>query len=242
MQHMREIDEALNLFAPGQWIIGDDEGEPREFEPPVDVFPVFSRALVYYQDRAPGHAVQFDTVAGYEQMIGSGRFDTVCGVVDDAPNARCYHDDDCVFVSILFMLPDGSERVATSAARPMGDEAFQGWGEILGSDPVAFLAMYPEASRAAIGKRLLVSASDAVRNHPASELTDVSGPVLVRGLSSDTAPLAALIYLMQRAQHGDQQAAAELAIMQGASETPLGQKVAAPVLAEAAKRLKDAQR
>lgn len=241
MRQYEHVDQALNLFAPSDWITGADN-EPGEFTPPVEVFPTFKKALAYFQDRAPGHAVQIDTAETHDEMIGSRPFKSVPGVVpEDVDGIKCYHDDDCVFLSISFMLPNGERRVATSAARPMTEEAFEGWNQILGADPVAFLAVLPDASRLATGRRLLTSAADAISSITGwDEITGMTKPILVRGLS-DSAPLAALIYLKQRAQRGDQQAQAELAIMHGAAETPVGQKVAAPLLREASQRLAEAQ-
>ncbi len=50
------------------------------------------------------------------------------------------------------------------------------------------------------------------------------------------------MWLEQQAQLGDKQALAELAIMHGAAQTPIGKKVAAPMLAEASRRLREAKR
>ncbi len=194
------VDEALSLFAPSEFIVGADE--PAEFVPPVEVFPLFKKALAYYQDRNPGHAVQIDTVEGYEKMISAGSFESVPGVVPDgASDARAYHDGDCVFVSIMFALPDGSKRVASSAARPMNEEEFRGWGEILGADPVAFLAVLPDASRLATGKRLLRSAGDAAIDACSREdVIGMSAPVLVRVADSvpSTAPQGELVAAVRR--------------------------------------------
>jgi len=60
--------------------------------------------------------------------------------------------------------------------------------------------------------------------------------VLARG-GETHAPLAAVMYLQQRAERGDAAAQTELAKLHAAAQSPNGQKIAAPVLQEAHRRL-----
>jgi hypothetical protein len=86
------------------------------------------------------------------------------------------------------------------------------------------------------GCALKIRARDDVRGM--GDPTIGAEPVmLVRASSQGSAPLAALMHLQQLAESGNSQAEREMQLMHAAAQTPTGQRVAAPVLEEASRRL-----
>jgi len=163
-------------------------------------------------------------------------------VPDDLKHAvDCYEDGGAVIVMMRFGMPDGSSRTATTASRPsMADEeTLLGWAEEHGLDPVTVLGAMPAATKIATGKRLVSDlAHMALEAREREDVQDMDdSPVLVFGAEDTSAPIAALMHLEQQANAGNAQAAHELAVLRAASLTPIGQKVAAPLLAEASRRL-----
>lgn len=157
---------------------------------------------------------------------------------------KCWREGDAVICSLRFATPDGSSRIATTAARPRLDEsALVGWALRSGVHPVTVLGAALDVVDVACGKRLVRDLAGAVLS--ARRRMDVCGmeegdePVILAspGTSDSTAPLAALMYVEQRADIGDPQAKTEMVKMQAAAKTPIGQKIAAPILAESSKRL-----
>jgi hypothetical protein len=157
-------------------------------------------------------------------------------------HVKCWQDGDAVIVSIRFAMPDGSPRIATMGTKPKVDaEGITAWAEDQGIDPVTVLGIVPVIASVATGKKLVRDTATAALD--AQCRPDVEGmsdeePIVLIGLGESTAPLAALMYLQQRAEAGDPQAQKELGIMQIAAKTPTGRRVAAPVLAEADRRLR----
>lgn len=151
--------------------------------------------------------------------------------------------DDAILVSIRFAMPDGSPRIATMGSRPMIDEeSIVGWAEKQGIEPMVILGLAPTVAAVVTGKRLMRDAAAAAleaQDHPDVSLMHASTnePVVLIGFGESTAPLAALMYLQQRADSGDMQALKEMTLMNAAAKTPIGQRVAAPLLAEASRRL-----
>lgn len=165
-------------------------------------------------------------------------------VPDDVKDqVKCWQDGEAVIVSMRFATPDGSPRVATMGAKPhIDEESIQNWAEQEGYDPVTILGVAPVLASVATGKRLVRQTAEAALE--AQERPDVRSmdeaddePLVMIGLGETTAPLAALMYLQQRAEAGDPQALEELAVMHAAALTPSGRRYAAPVLAEANRRL-----
>jgi hypothetical protein len=159
---------------------------------------------------------------------------------------RCWRDGDCVVVSIRFSTVDGQPRTATMAARPRADaDEAALWAMQSGVDPTTVLGALPHLSAVATGKKLVrdvagcalkIRARDDVRGM--GDLTIGAEPVmLVRASSQGSAPLAALMHLQQLAESGNSQAEREMQLMHAAAQTPTGQRVAAPVLEEASRRL-----
>lgn len=158
-------------------------------------------------------------------------------------HVKCWRDGDNVIVSLEFAMPDGSHRIATMGQKQhLDEESVVGWAEQHGYDPITVLGVAPVLASVATGKRLVRDAAAAAVNaqsrHDVQRMTDADEePVVMIGLGNKSAPLAALMYLHQRADSGDAAAQRELDIMEKAAKTPIGQRVAAPVLAEARRRL-----
>jgi hypothetical protein len=159
---------------------------------------------------------------------------------------KCWLDGDDVVVSLRFCAADGTPRYATMAARPRVDaEEITGWAHRAGINPVTVLGILPDLAASATGKRLVRDAAGAALQ--AQRRLDVVGmtddgenaePVLLtNGGDESTAPLAALMYVEQLADAGDEQATHEMTIIRAAAETPRGREIAAPILAESTKRL-----
>jgi hypothetical protein len=277
------------------------EEEVREFEPPLDHFPTFKRALQHFQDESPqSRAVRIDTDKSYEgfgcekaikeieRRVNELRahveaheadhhggatskmtvWDEVLGAVEavadlksskDGKDAvaklpqvpltvpdfaqgavKCWQDGDAVIVSIRFDTPAGP-RIATMGRKAAVDaDGITEWAESQGHDPVTILGIAPALASVSTGKKLVRATAAAALE--AGEHEDVwsmddEEPVILIGLGENNAPMAALMYLHQRADAGDAQARRELAIMQAAAKTPMGKKIAAPMLQEARKRL-----
>jgi hypothetical protein len=158
----------------------------------------------------------------------------------------CWRDGDHVICSIRFLAADGGKRVATMAAKPRADvdEAAK-WALESGVEPAAVLGALEDVTSVVCGQRLVQDvAGAALRAH---ERFDVCGMeeadeeaeplVLVGAPEEGTAPLAALMYLEQRAQAGDLQAQRERELIERAAKTPSGRKIAAPLIEEARARL-----
>lgn len=151
--------------------------------------------------------------------------------------------DDAILVSIRFAMPDGSPRIATMGSKPLIDEeSIVGWAEKQGLEPMVILGLAPTVAAVVTGKRLMRDAAAAAleaQEHPDVNMmhAGTDEPVVMIGFGESTAPLAALMYLQQRADTGDMQALKEMTLMNAAAKTPVGQRVAAPLLAEASRRL-----
>jgi hypothetical protein len=153
---------------------------------------------------------------------------------------KCFDDGDITIVSLRFAMPDGSPRIATMGARSnVDEESIQEWAESKGVDPITILGIVPALASVATGKKLLRdAAAAALEAQGKTEVrTQDDEPVVMFGAPDVEAPLAALMMLQQKADGGDMQAARELAIMRVAAQSPVGQKVAQPLLDEASKRL-----
>lgn len=167
--------------------------------------------------------------------------DFACGAV------KCWQDGDSVVVSIRFAMPDGSTRIATMGQKPKVKEAeIEQWASEQGFDPVTILGALPAIASVATGKQLVRDTAQAALE--ARTRDDVCGmeadhePLVLIGLGTGNAPIAAVMYLQQRAEQGDAQAMKELETMYAAATTPEGKRIAAPVLAEASRRLASAKK
>jgi len=153
---------------------------------------------------------------------------------------RCWKDGDYVVVSVSFGVPDGSKRFATAAAKPRVDaDELTGWAMNQGINPMSILGYVTEAAHSACGKKLVRDiAGAALQAQRRFDVCGMDGPVILTGLADEThAPLAALMYVQQRADGGDRQAQREMRLMHAAARTPAGKKIAAPMLAESNRRL-----
>jgi len=155
---------------------------------------------------------------------------------------KCWRDGDAIVVSIRFAMPDGSARVATMGSKPRVNEGeIEQWAESQGIDPVTILGALPEIASVATGKQLVRDTAQAALEARAREDVHVmesdDEPMVFIGLGETSAPIAAVMHVQQRAENGDAQAARELAMMYDAASTPQGRVIAAPVLAEASRRL-----
>lgn len=156
---------------------------------------------------------------------------------------HCWQDGDCIVCSIHFSAANGEHRIATAGARPSVDTDDVAASAIrAGVDPAVVLGALPELAAVATGKRLVKDVARAALQ--AQEREDVLGistePVLLSGGGdAGSAPLAAVMYLHQRADAGDAQAVREVAKLNRAAQTPSGRQIAAPVLAEARRRLSE---
>lgn len=154
---------------------------------------------------------------------------------------QCWRDGDSIVCSMRFAAADGTPRIATMAVKPRVDEeAFVDHAERAGLDPVTVLGLASDAAEAACGANLLRDTARAAL--AAQERDDVLGMdeeplVLVNGGDVGAAPLAAVMHVQQRAQAGDPQAQREMQKLAHVARTPLGQRVAAPLLVEANARL-----
>lgn len=157
---------------------------------------------------------------------------------------KCWRDGPCVVVSLRFCAADGTPRVATSATRPGADaEEVAGCAIRSGLDPATVLGALHELSAKAAGHRLVRDiAGCALKAHRRADVLGMREPVmLIGGGSEGNPPLAALMYLQQRCDAGDEQACREMRIIEAASKTTSGRQVAAPLLAEARRRLAGAR-
>jgi hypothetical protein len=157
---------------------------------------------------------------------------------------KCWRNGDSIICSMRFSVPDGSSRIATMAARPRVNESeIVGWAMGAGVHPVTVLGAARDLADVACGKKLVRDVAGAAlaarRRMDVCGMEDGDEPLLLAspGTSESTAPLAALMYTEQRADQGDPLAKKEMSKMRSAAKTPLGKKVAAPLLAESTKRL-----
>jgi hypothetical protein len=118
------------------------------------------------------------------------------------------------------------------------------WIARAGVDPVTVLGVLPDLADVACGKRLVRDvAGAALKAQRRSDVCGMDGdenaePLLLTSPGAeDTAPLAALMYVEQKADAGHPQAQREMKLLQIAAQTPAGQQIAAPILAESTKRL-----
>jgi hypothetical protein len=160
---------------------------------------------------------------------------------------KCWLDGERVICSIKFATPDGGRRTATMAAHPRIDvEGLVSGARRRGVDPIEVLGALPEVAATETGRRLVREVAGAalrLQEHPdvcGMEQDDEQAPLLLASHEKgdeSSAPLAALMYLRQRAEQGDEQACRELEAIQRVACTPLGKKIAAPALAESERRL-----
>jgi hypothetical protein len=158
---------------------------------------------------------------------------------------KCWRDGDMIVVSLRFATVDGTPRYATMAGKPRVDtDDVLGWAQRAGVDPVTILGAAMDLADVACGKRLVRDAAQAALS--AQRRIDVVGmslvddPVVLTNVEGDEeqAPLAALMYVQQRANAGDKQAQHEMSLIETAAKTKRGKEVAAPLLKQARERLK----
>lgn len=150
---------------------------------------------------------------------------------------KCWRDGDKVVCSLRFQAADGSMRIATMAAKPKLDATtVQGLAQ---SGNLMILGVLPDLAASACANRLVRDTAGAALQ--ARERADVligeEPVILVSDGDRGSAPLAALMHLEQMAGCGDEQAKTELGAIREVARTPAGQKVAAPLLLEAQRRL-----
>ena len=206
-------------------------------------------------------------MSGWNEVIGCAQTinairgaDTVDDMTDamavplDLPDfaqgkVKCWRDGDVVVVSLRFAAADGTPRYATMAGKPRVDtDDVLGWAQRSGVDPVTILGAAMDLADAACGKRLVRDAAQAALS--AQRRVDVVGmqldddPVVLTNVEGDEeeAPLAALMYVQQRADAGDKQAQHEMSLIETAAKTKRGKEVALPLLKEAKKRLSDGRK
>lgn len=167
---------------------------------------------------------------------------------------KCWKEGNAVVCSMRFSLPDGRGRIATMAAKPSVDaEEFAGWAARAGVHPVHVLGALGDLADVACAKRLVkevAGAALAARHRedvrgmakdgtedPSIEGAGAEPLLLAQAGDESRAPLAALMHVEQRANAGDKQASTEMAKIRSAAKTPLGKRVAAPLLAESSQRL-----
>ena len=156
---------------------------------------------------------------------------------------KCWKDGSHIICSIKFQAADGSGRIATMAAKPKLDADILGWALRSGVNPITVLGMLPDAANIACGKQLVSNVKNAALQ--SYSRTDVVGmstdkePLLLAsgGDATSSASINALMALEKRANSGDSQAARELSVIRLASNTTSGKQIAAPLLAEASRRL-----
>lgn len=222
----------------------------------------FDTHMAEYHGSKRKAAKNFDDVLGAAQAITNLKsaetpdeaIDAMPKVPLDLPEheqgaVKCWRDGDYVICSLRFRAANGEGRIATMAARPRVDadgiDGLGRWAMNAGIDPVTVLGALPDLAAVACGKRLVKDVAGAALQ--SLEREDVLGmvgdePVLLGSGGGDgTAPLAALMYVQQAADAGDEQAQAELAVINQAARTPSGRKIAAPLLAESKKRLATGQ-
>lgn len=157
---------------------------------------------------------------------------------------RCWKDGDSIVCSMRFEAK-GKPRIATMAVTPRVDEEqFVEHAERAGLDPVTVLGLAEDAAEALCGEALLRDTARAAL--VAQENEDVVGMdgeplILVSGGDVSAAPVAAMMYLQQRAEAGDPQARREMRQLAQVAQTPVGRRVAAPLLTEARNRLAEAR-
>lgn len=157
---------------------------------------------------------------------------------------KCWKDGDFVICSMKFEGPDGAARFATMASKPKIDEqSVESWAVRNGVNPVDLLGMLDDAADVACGKRLVRdTARAALRAQECDDVKDMRDEPVLLGSSGDgSAPLAALMYVQQRADAGDDQAQNEMSKIRLAAQTKSGRVIAAPLLDEADRRLSDAK-
>lgn len=157
---------------------------------------------------------------------------------------KCWKDGDFVICSMKFEGPDGAARFATMASKPKIDEqSVESWAVRNNIDPVDLLGMLDDAADVACGKRLVRdTARAALRAQECDDVKDMDDePVLLGSNGSGSAPLAALMYVQQRADAGDGQAQSEMSKIRLAAQTKSGRVIAAPLLDEADRRLSEAK-
>ncbi len=215
---------------------------------------------------ADDHGGKFEKLRAWEEVLGAAEAIADLKKADSAKDAiskmpqvpltvpdfacgavKCWQDGDSVIVSIRFEMPDGSPRIATMGQKPRVKEAeIEQWAESQGFDPVTILGALPAIASVATGKQLVRDTAQAALEARTRE--DVCSmeiddePMVLIGLGQANAPIAAVMYLQQRAEQGDAQAQRELETMYAAAQTPEGARVAAPVLAEASRRLASAKK
>jgi hypothetical protein len=162
---------------------------------------------------------------------------------------KCWRDGDMIVVSLRFSTVDGTPRWATMAGKPRVDaEDVLGWASRAGVDPVTVLGVAMDLADAACGKRLVRDAAQAAlsaqRRLDVVDMNMDDGPVVLTNVEGDEdqAPLAALMYVMQRADAGDEQAKHEIALIEAAAKTKRGREVAAPLLKEARQKLAEGRK
>lgn len=146
---------------------------------------------------------------------------------------HCWQDGENVICSIKFETPAGG-RIATMATKPRVDADEVAHAAIQsGMDPTTVLGCLPQLANMAAGQRLVKTVAGAALD--VQRRLDVCGmsdePILLVSIDEDSsAPLAALMYVEQAAQNGDEQAQKEISMIQQVAQTPAGQALAAPMV------------
>jgi len=157
---------------------------------------------------------------------------------------RCWKDGDSIVCSMRFDAK-GKPRIATMVVKPRVDEEqFVERAERAGLDPVTILGLAEDAAEAICGEALLRDTARAALLAQENEdvLSMADEPlILISGGDVSSAPVAAMMHLQQRAEAGDPQARREMHQLAQVARTPVGQRVAAPLLVEARSRLAEAR-
>lgn len=157
---------------------------------------------------------------------------------------KCWKDGDHVVCSMKFQCADGGVRVATMASKPKADKySVLGWASRAGLDAVTILGVLPDLVDSTCGSRLVKEVAGAALDaHRRLDVCDMDSEAIHIYGDDTNSPLAAIMYLQQKADAGDRQARNELAMIRLAAQTPSGRKVAGPLLEEADRRLKSKRR
>lgn len=223
--------------APPEVFTGD---EPEEFERPIEAFPAFTAALNHFEAQAPqSDTVRIDTPSTYSEVDTDGPEVALNLPVVAKGNIKAWQDGDHVVVSVHFEDKKGGHKIASMSAKSKASTA-EVKDRVRGLSPFEALGALPEITAQATGQKLVKQVARVAKQaHDDAEVCGMDGsePLVRRTGEGGNPTLAALMWLQQRAEAGDPQAAAELTIMRNAAETDSGKKIAAPLLAEASRRL-----
>jgi len=159
---------------------------------------------------------------------------------------RCWREGDAVYCSIRFCTVDGSPRVATMASRPRADaDEVARWAMKSGVEPATVLGLLPDITIGVAAQKLVREvAGAALAAHRRADVVGVNiAPIhLTEEKVSTSVPLAALMQVEQMAGDGNLQAQREMAKLRRIAQTPIGEEIIAPLLAQSTKVLGDGRR